>query len=69
MVLPVLKRRNRSKESIMNKKILTVMFGFLFLGGGAALLGICRAAKNAEGPLGYVMKEQDGDVFVYGSHA
>ncbi len=45
------------------------MFGFLFIGGGAAILGIYRAAKNAERPLGYVMEEHDGDIFVYGAHA
>jgi hypothetical protein len=52
------------KESIINKKILTVMFSFLFIGGAAAILGIYRAAKNTERPLGYVMEEHGGDIFV-----
>jgi hypothetical protein len=57
------------KESIISKKILTVMFGLLFVGGATAILGIYRAAKNTDPPLGYVVQEQDGETFVYGAHA
>ena len=57
------------KESTVNKKLLTVMLGFLFIGGAAAILGIYRVAKNTERPLGCVMEEHDGDIFVYGAHA
>lgn len=57
------------KESTINKKILTVMFGILFIGGAAAILGIYRAAKNTERPPGCVMEDHDGDIFVYGAHA
>ena len=34
-----------------------------------SFLGIFRAARNVERPLGYVMEEHDGDIFVYGAHA
>jgi len=57
------------KEPIINKKLLTVMFGFLFIGGGAALLGFFRAAQYPEPPLGYLMEENDGETFVYAAHA
>ncbi len=56
-------------KSIINKNILIVMSGFLFIGGGAALLGIYRAAKNFERPPGCVMQDHDGEMFVYGAHA
>lgn len=52
------------KEPIINKKILTVMFGLLFIGSAAAILEIYRMAKNTERPLSYVMEEQYGDIFV-----
>jgi|GEM_PF-1853626 hypothetical protein len=52
------------EESIINKKILTVIFGLLFIGGTAAILEIYRTAKHAERPLSYVMEEQYGDIFV-----
>jgi hypothetical protein len=42
------------KESIMNKKILAVMFGVIFMGGVAAILGIVRAAKTAVRPIDFV---------------
>jgi hypothetical protein len=57
------------KESTINIRLLTVMFGFLFIGGGAALLGIYSAAKNTQHSLGYLMIENDGQTFVYGAHA
>jgi hypothetical protein len=57
------------KELNVNKRLLRVMFGFLFIGGGAALLGIYQAMKDAEHPLGYLMEEDDGEIFVYGAHA
>ena len=57
------------KESNINKKILTGIFGFLFIGGAATILGIYRAAKNTERPLGCVMEEHNGNIFVYGAHA
>jgi hypothetical protein len=52
------------KESIINKKLLRMMFGFIFIGGGAAILGIYHAAKNARYSLRYAVKEYDADVFV-----
>lgn len=57
------------KESITNKKILTVMYGFLFIGGVAAILGVLRAAKNTGRQPDYGMEERDGDIFVCGAHA
>jgi hypothetical protein len=65
-----MKRREfRVKESITNKKILTVMFGLLCVGGGAALLAIYSAEKNAGRQPGYRTEEHDGDIFVCGAHA
>jgi len=52
------------QESINHKKIFAAMFSFFFIGCAAAILRILRAAKNAERPLGYVMEEQDGYIFV-----
>jgi len=52
------------KELIINKKILTVMAGLLFIGGVAAILEIYRTANKTEHPLGYVHEEQYGDIFV-----
>ncbi|MGA3288246.1 MAG: hypothetical protein ABSD46_12560 [Bacteroidota bacterium] len=52
------------EESIVNKKILTVIFGLLFIGGAAAILEIYRTAKNTDRPLDYVMEEHGGDIFV-----
>jgi hypothetical protein len=57
------------KESTINKKILTVMFGFIVIGGGAALLAIYRAPKNTGRPPGDGTEQLDGDNFVYGAHA
>jgi hypothetical protein len=57
------------KESIINKKILTVMFGFLFIGGVAAILGIFRAVKNTEHRSTTLSEEHDGCIFVYVAHA
>ena len=57
------------KHSDINKRLLTVMFGLLFLGGGAALLGLYRAVTDAEPSLGYLMEESDGETFVCGAHA
>jgi hypothetical protein len=56
-------------HSDINKRLLKMMFGFLFIGGGAALLAILGAASNTEHPLGYLMEENDGETFVYGAHA
>lgn len=52
------------KEPIIDKKMLTVMFGFFFIGGVAAVLEIYRKVKNAERPLRYIEEEYDGDIFV-----
>jgi phosphotransferase system glucose/maltose/N-acetylglucosamine-specific IIC component len=52
------------QESISHKKIFAAMFSFFFIGCAAAILGIYRAAKNTERPLGYVMEEHDGNIFV-----
>jgi hypothetical protein len=57
------------KESTMSRRLLRVMFGFFVIGGGAALVGIYRALKTTERPLGYLMEENDGETFVYGAHA
>ena len=57
------------KHLDINRRLLTVMFGFFFIGGGAALLGIYSAAKHAEHPLGYLMEDDDGETFVYGAYA
>jgi hypothetical protein len=62
-------RKHAMKKSMINQKLLTVMLGFLFIGGGAALLGVYHLARNAELPLGYLMEENDGEIFVYGAHA
>jgi hypothetical protein len=52
------------KESINHKKLFAAMFSFFFVGCAAAILRIYRAAKNTERPLGYVMEEHDGAIFV-----
>jgi len=57
------------KESVINKRILRVMFGVLFIGGAAAILGIYRATKNTGRPLGDGMGKHDRDIFVCGAHA
>jgi hypothetical protein len=57
------------KESIINKNMLRVMWGFLFIGGGVALLGIYRTAMNSDHPHGYLVEENDGETFVYAAHA
>jgi hypothetical protein len=41
-------------QSIIHKKTLTVMLGFLVIGGLAALLGIYRAAKDTDSPAYFV---------------
>lgn len=56
------------KESIIDKEMLTVMFGFLFIGGVAAILGIIRAVKNTERSLRDVTEVTDEDILVYGTH-
>jgi hypothetical protein len=63
------RRKCAMKELTMSRRLLRVMFGFLFIGGGAALLGIYRAAKNAELPPGYLMEENNGETFIYAAHA
>jgi hypothetical protein len=57
------------KESNVNKRLLRVVFGFLFIGGGAALLGFYSAARHAELPIGYIVQENDGGTFVCGAYA
>jgi hypothetical protein len=41
-------------EAITNKKIVTLVFGVLFLGGLAAMFGIYRAAQHGGHPPFYV---------------
>jgi hypothetical protein len=36
------------KESITNKRMLKVVFGFIFIGGLAAIVGILHKARNTE---------------------
>jgi hypothetical protein len=36
------------KESIINKKLPKIVYGLLFIGGGAFIPGIIRAAKNID---------------------
>ena len=57
------------KDLETKRRLLRVMFGFFLIGGGAALLGIYRVVTSAERPLGYLMEENDGEIFVYGAHA
>lgn len=52
------------KESIINNKLLKVIFGFLFIGGIVAVFNIYRGEKNVEHSLTNVMEEYDGDIFV-----
>jgi hypothetical protein len=52
------------KETIVKKNLLRMMFGFIVVGGGAAILGIYQAAKNARQSLRYAMQEYDADMFV-----
>jgi len=52
------------REPIIDKKILTVMFGILLIGGAAAFLGFYRGAKNTQPPFGSIMEEYDADIFV-----
>jgi len=42
------------KESIGNKKIMTVMFGLFFIGSVAAILVAVHAAKNIASPIDFV---------------
>jgi hypothetical protein len=62
-------RKYEMNDSIISDKILTLILGFLFIGGGATILGIMHASKSAVHSPGYVVQESDGDVFVYGAHA
>jgi hypothetical protein len=57
------------KESSMNKNVLAVMFGILFIGGAAAIFGIVRAAKDTEGRPGFPPEKREGDIFICGAHA
>lgn len=57
------------KESGINKNILTMMFGVLFIGGAAAIFGIVRATKHSEHQAGFLLEEPDGNIFVCGAHA
>jgi hypothetical protein len=57
------------KHLDINNRLLTVLFGFFFIGGGAALLGIYRAAKHAELSPGCIVEEIDGETFVCGAYA
>ena len=57
------------KETTISNHMLAATLGFIFFGGIATILGIYRAAKHIERPLGFVMTENDGDTFVYGAHA
>ncbi|MGB2869526.1 MAG: hypothetical protein WBD36_13810 [Bacteroidota bacterium] len=56
------------KESTSDKKVMGVMLGLLVIGGAAAILGMYRATRNAGRRPGYVINENDGEVFVYGAH-
>jgi hypothetical protein len=49
--------------------ISRVMVGFLFIGGVATILEVFHVVKNAEVAHGDVARENDEDVFVFGSHA
>jgi hypothetical protein len=57
------------KESIINKEILTVMFGFLFIGGVAAILGSYARRRIPDVCSATVREEYDRDIFVYGAYA
>jgi hypothetical protein len=52
------------QESLNHKKIFAAMCSFFFIGCAAAILRFYHAVKNTERPLGYVMEEHDGDIFV-----
>jgi hypothetical protein len=60
-----MKINKRNPSSVISR----MMFGFLFIGGIATILGVFHAVKNAEVLHGNVVLENDEDVFVYGSHA
>ncbi|MEX2117281.1 MAG: hypothetical protein WEB37_10355 [Bacteroidota bacterium] len=53
----------------INKELMTVVFGFLFIGSAAAILGMYRVANHTERTPGCVIQEPDGGTFVYGAHA
>jgi hypothetical protein len=40
--------KSAMKESITNKRMLKVVFGFMLIGGLAAIIGIVRKARNTE---------------------
>jgi len=42
------------KESFTNKRIVKVMFGCLFIGSLAAIIGIYRTPKSPESPAYFV---------------
>jgi hypothetical protein len=52
------------KESIINKKKPTLLFGLLFVGSVAVILGIFRAAKNIQRPPGDAYEEYEENIFV-----
>jgi hypothetical protein len=55
--------------SIRNKKIVTVMFGFLFIGGVAAILGSIARRRIQGVHAATEYEEPDGEIFVYGAYA
>ena len=52
------------KESVINNKILKVIFSFLFIGGVVAVLNIYRGTKDVEHSLENVKHGFDSDIFV-----
>ena len=56
-------------EAAIKNTVMTMMFGVIFLGGAAALLGIYRAAQETKQLPGFVVQESDGVMFVYGANA
>ncbi len=52
------------EKPIIDNKILTVLFGFFFIGGVAAILEFYHSVKNPERPHKYIEEEYDGDIFV-----
>lgn len=55
--------------SIINKDVLTLMLGILFVGSAAVVVRMQRSAKTGERMPGCVILEPDGETFVYGAYA
>lgn len=52
------------KDTIVNTKMLTVMFGILLIGSVAAMVGIHQSTKAIEDAMDLASEEYGVDIFV-----